>query len=646
MNENENIITCRECGCIIEGEHATEWDGSFLCVDCAIDAGWMKCECCEQWYPDDSSDVYEVDGHIYCEDCLEAKGYRQCDECGEWVRDWDMTFVDGGYRPDLYVCSSCRDNLEERDEIFYCEDCDEYYRGTVSHYITADGRVICENCFDRDYEACSSCGEIYYRDVMPYDDDDGEWYCEDCYEEHSSRARVHDYGFKPCAVFHGIGHWGRPEFGDPLTLGMELEVDKGRDGAGCADEIMQEYDEDTLYLKHDGSLSCGIEIVTHPHTLEAMKNELDIPKLCAIPIKYGFSSHDANTCGLHIHVGRAQLGRTLDDQRRVIAKIVLLMYRHWDFLLKFSRRTSSQLSHWACAPELSFNSRMTYYDNELAALVDDYYQYKGRYMALNLCNRGTIEFRLWRGSLQPATVLATIQLTHNIVKYAMDHSFYDVVNSTWEDLANYEMTPELDAYLKDRHITTEEYDTRPTRIPYAGFETSEDVYKGIHVGDRVRFCRASQLVWNGVVNCGGTVVGVSRSVGEPSLIVRFDPDLTPAGIIRSQGHNCDGLTPDDDGYFAFPSDLTRLDDEVIEAGQRVVYHGTESALEGMVGWVVYQDSDSVFGVSFDDLKFGHDLRGHISEDSRRGWYCSRDELTLVLRPELDPAVSSAAAVNE
>ena len=62
----------------------------------------------------------------------------------------------------------------------------------------------------------------------------------------------------------------------------------------------------------------------------------------------GFKSHDAGTCGLHIHVNRAYLGDgESSKEKATIAKIVLLVTKHWDNMVKFSRRQAGELDHWA-----------------------------------------------------------------------------------------------------------------------------------------------------------------------------------------------------------------------------------------------------------------------------------------------------------
>src|SRR5699024_7779603 len=64
-------------------------------------------------------------------------------------------------------------------------------------------------------------------------------------------------------------------------------------------------------------------------------------------VKRGYQSHMARTCGLHIHVSRTALGETEGEQDAVIARILYFFERHWDELLKFSRRTEVQLKRWA-----------------------------------------------------------------------------------------------------------------------------------------------------------------------------------------------------------------------------------------------------------------------------------------------------------
>lgn len=64
-------------------------------------------------------------------------------------------------------------------------------------------------------------------------------------------------------------------------------------------------------------------------------------------VSKSYQSHKAGTCGLHVLVSRDAFGETEIQQDTCIARILYLVEKHWDELLKFSRRTQSQLDQWA-----------------------------------------------------------------------------------------------------------------------------------------------------------------------------------------------------------------------------------------------------------------------------------------------------------
>ena len=105
----------------------------------------------------------------------------------------------------------------------------------------------------------------------------------------------------------------------------------------------------------------------------------------------GYTSHQAGTCGLHIHVNRDAFGNTEGLQDVRIARILYFFEKNWEELLKFSRRTQSQLNQWA--------ARYGYKDQPREIL--DHAKKGGeggRYSCVNLQNRDTIEFRIFRGA--------------------------------------------------------------------------------------------------------------------------------------------------------------------------------------------------------------------------------------------------------
>lgn len=66
-------------------------------------------------------------------------------------------------------------------------------------------------------------------------------------------------------------------------LGVELEIDGAGKYSENADLILAEgntLDEERIYIKSDGSLNDGMEIVTHLMSLEYHKNEMSWQDIC------------------------------------------------------------------------------------------------------------------------------------------------------------------------------------------------------------------------------------------------------------------------------------------------------------------------------------------------------------------------------
>ena len=61
----------------------------------------------------------------------------------------------------------------------------------------------------------------------------------------------------------------------------------------------------------------------------------------------GYLSHAAGTCGLHVHISRLAFGCTYEQQEAAIARLLYFVEKFWAELLRFSRRTQSQMNRWA-----------------------------------------------------------------------------------------------------------------------------------------------------------------------------------------------------------------------------------------------------------------------------------------------------------
>jgi hypothetical protein len=166
-------------------------------------------------------------------------------------------------------------------------------------------------------------------------------------------------------------------------------------------------------------------------------------------IRLGYRSHQAGTCGLHIHVSRRAFGEEEEAQDACIARILYFVEKHWEELLKFSRRTSYQLERWA--------ARYGYKDQPREILSHAKSgAHRCRYTCVNLENAHTIEFRLFRGTLRWNTLIATLQLVDRICDAAIFLSDSDLKELSWTTFVSRCQEPELVQYLKERRLYVNE----------------------------------------------------------------------------------------------------------------------------------------------------------------------------------------------
>lgn len=284
---------------------------------------------------------------------------------------------------------------------------------------------------------------------------------------------INRYGYKPEPRF---GYKNDRESREHLTFGVELECEPRRNGAPKMDanELSDRIDEiasDRVYCKSDCSLSHGLEIVTHPGTLAHHMYVMHWRQIQRTCEKAGFRSHDTENSGLHVHVGRAQLGSTDAERDETIRKVQVLFVMYAAELTRFSRRTRSRLDEWASfrsfgvSPEsiraTDGDTLATWARSSVPTFEDDYHQQ--RYTAVNLMNRATIEFRIFRGTLKRDTLIAAIQLVSNICEYAMTHTWDAIRTSTWADVAACKPYKEIVGYMIARGLL--DADAAPETLP-------------------------------------------------------------------------------------------------------------------------------------------------------------------------------------
>lgn len=363
------------------------------------------------------------------------KGQRTCGLCGQSHPAEALHLFDN-----LELCAHC---LEERTLI--CRHCGD--RIWEEDNAGSGDVPLCQACYEEHFTTCCHCGALIHQDRACYtQDDDGDMpYCVSCYHTQCDSAPIHDYYYKPEPIFYGQG---------PRFFGVELEIDGAGERDSHARSLLEIGNREGayLYIKHDGSLDDGLELVTHPASLEYQLRRIPWAELCGKAVALGYLSHRSSTCGLHVHVSREAFGAESWEQDLAIARILYFFEKHWEELLKFSRRTPRQLERWA--------ARYGYKEQPMAIL--DYAKkgcHGGRYTCVNLQNPDTVEFRMFRGTLKPQTIFATLEMLNCICDAAIFLSDDELKSLAWTTFVSGirpEQYPELVQYLKERRLYVNE----------------------------------------------------------------------------------------------------------------------------------------------------------------------------------------------
>lgn len=190
----------------------------------------------------------------------------------------------------------------------------------------------------------------------------------------------------------------------PLYFGVELEVElSNAQDWNTRNELVHHITEEVMpgfcICKTDGSLSCGFEIVTRPASLaqhkkrwepfyKARRRDSQLRSL---------KSFGTSTCGLHVHCSRHPL------DNRTIGKCLVFINSDYTrhFVTFIGQRTYNRYSQ--------FKKKTV---NDISPHLAEHYD------ALNLSNRATIEFRIFKGNLHRTAVYRAIEFCHALICFA------------------------------------------------------------------------------------------------------------------------------------------------------------------------------------------------------------------------------------
>ena len=337
-------------------------------------------------------------------------------------------------------CNVCTQNHYDENggesRFTYCNACENtIHRDNVYSF---NGTSYCSPCYDSNVYSCDECGDEYW-------DGDGH----DCEDDEDSDV-IHSYSYKPSPQFFGSGRY---------HLGLELEIEARHESRREGAYLVQEILGGRAYMKDDGSLSDGFEVVTHPHTLEEYQQKVDWTFLSKLQ-RRGYRSWNTSTCGIHVHVSRCAFGDQRDPWglRLTSGERSRLILRKQSHELRFMKLIYDNQRQVERIAGRSSSSYATFEDKgKLVPKIKYGEQSNGRYSAVNTENDSTIEVRVFRGSLRKERVLSAIEFVTASVEYTRNLKVTSKNHAlSWLGLSSYVMS-NVDQYPNLAIIMSESF---------------------------------------------------------------------------------------------------------------------------------------------------------------------------------------------
>ena len=320
-----------------------------------------------------------TDVHVPPDEAIEVLATFTCATCND---EWDNSDRHPVYD---HMCYSCG------DEFFTCEWCGTAENNNYMHSCDSPSAILCESCHSNGTAWCEWCNVTYDTDQYSGCPNGCDNRDEDC---------LHDYGYKPYPIFHDVCGTAHPERG-VVYMGVELEMEAFdadlRTGVTTVEDLLGDF----AYCKSDSSISYGMEMVTHPMTLEyAQARDWSVLTLLR---RQGFRSWNTTTCGMHIHVSR-----TAFDGSAHLFRFSQLVLKNEHTCTTFAGRAANGYCSFADGYQPGFIAKV---------IKGQHYANRG---AVNLQNGSTVEVRMFRGSLKEQRLLANIEFVHAAVQYTRE----------------------------------------------------------------------------------------------------------------------------------------------------------------------------------------------------------------------------------
>ena len=370
---------------------------------------------CDKLQDPEDRDVYVLKDFVHI-----------CPDCGR------KYYYTEKYNNKCFHCYCITEDTKEvirKEDAFYYNEEDKYFKEKLKikkcpccgHHFTEEGHTYMKDTVN--ITICNDCNQEL-DERLNYEEQHNNGIVGIISSYHNNNTKQHMYGLLE-----------KQSDTDFKGFGFELEVDKSNINGHykslynniVAHAIIDNtgLEKDEVFFETDGSLDNGFEIISQPHTIDAFYEKTDSwKKMLDILSDATFKSHNAGTCGLHIHVSKTWFGSSERQQNFNIGKIYKFFDTYWTDLCKASRRDTS--STYYCSKNktsIKYREENRKHKTESHAWQaqakydhDTRHDSESHHRALNNSNYGTFEIRLGRGTLNKASFFAWIDLVLNIVK--------------------------------------------------------------------------------------------------------------------------------------------------------------------------------------------------------------------------------------
>lgn len=382
---SECLVECNNCSKEFELSELIDVSGYFYCKDCIF-----VCNDCGETCSLATMSV--MDGT--CEGCCDK--YSKCALCSEYVLSYDICHFN-----DQEYCENCLDQVS-----FVCDDCGE--RESESSPIRIGTSCICRSCSDN-YYLCESCSNFFPENEI-YESNQA-YYCNDCYNDGIIDG-CHPHSYRPELVFYG-----KPKNG--IYFGIELEVEAESDESIL--NSVEAIEDNKIYCKRDSSLMHGFEIVSHPMSYDWLKNHQEFWNAMFVELKnLNCKSHDPGTCGMHIHVSKKPL-----TSLQIYRIMKLFLVCKGEILTMSQRGSVCALNAWSSIDDNHKN--IIYKSKNKDGNAE-------KYRAIHISGE-TIEFRIFRGTLNQNRFWKNIEFIQALIEYSMSDQSIQYIN--WSNFVRF-----------------------------------------------------------------------------------------------------------------------------------------------------------------------------------------------------------------